>query len=347
MGVEPVAAAADRRWFEPFDADTVERRITEGWERLRRRQSEVESAIAESARIDRRLGEESTKLAAKLRGTEFESVEAVRLAALSAEDAAGIDAEVTRLALELQGGISLRGEKKHRLDAMEPEAAVGDADVVELQEESRRLAAASASEAEAATRLDEQLKADTAARARQAARRRELDEQRGRLRTRRMLAELIGSADGKVFRVFAQGLVLDHLVHNANRHLSRFSDRYVLERLADRLDFEVCDLHQACVRRPIASLSGGESFLVSLALALGLADLSGADVQINSLFIDEGFGTLDPATLDVALASLESLRGNDKTIGVISHVELLKERITTQIQVDKLPGGYSQLRVVG
>jgi exonuclease SbcC len=96
----------------------------------------------------------------------------------------------------------------------------------------------------------------------------------------------------------------------------------------------------------MASLSGGESFLVSLALALGLSDLAGRTVRIDSLFIDEGFGSLDPDTLEVAIAALESLRQNHKKVGVISHVGLLKERIGTQIVVEKQAGGVSRIRVV-
>ena len=96
----------------------------------------------------------------------------------------------------------------------------------------------------------------------------------------------------------------------------------------------------------MASLSGGESFLVSLALALGLSDLAGRTVRIDSLFIDEGFGSLDPETLEVAIDALESLRQHRKTVGVISHVELLKERIATQIIVEKRAGGTSAIRVV-
>jgi exonuclease SbcC len=112
------------------------------------------------------------------------------------------------------------------------------------------------------------------------------------------------------------------------------------------LELEIEDVYQAGTTRPMASLSGGESFLASLALALGLADLAGRNVQIDSLFIDEGFGSLDATTLDLAISALESLRQDNKTIGVISHVELLKERIATQIIVERKPGGTSTLRLV-
>ena len=94
----------------------------------------------------------------------------------------------------------------------------------------------------------------------------------------------------------------------------------------------------------MASLSGGESFLASLALALGLSDIAGRKVRIESLFIDEGFGSLDSDTLDVAISALETLRQDSKTVGVISHVDLLKERIAAQILVEKQSGGTSMLR---
>ena len=94
------------------------------------------------------------------------------------------------------------------------------------------------------------------------------------------------------------------------------------------------------------TLSGGESFLVSLALALGLSDLAGRNTLIRSLFIDEGFGTLDEATLDMAITTLENLQASGKTIGIISHVPALKERITTQVRVNKQGNGYSQVEVV-
>ena len=128
---------------------------------------------------------------------------------------------------------------------------------------------------------------------------------------------------------------------------SELSDRYRIRRdTSETLNLQVEDLDQAGVQRPMASLSGGESFLVSLALALGLSDLAGRTVRIDSLFVDEGFGTLDPETLEIAIAALETLRQDHKTVGVISHVGLLKERISTQIVVEKLAGGVSQIRVV-
>lgn len=160
------------------------------------------------------------------------------------------------------------------------------------------------------------------------------------------LAQLIGSADGKKFSRFAQGLTLARLTTLANRHLLQLSDRYRIFKSPEKdLDLQIIDAYQADVVRPMATLSGGESFLVSLALALGLSDLASRKVQINSLFIDEGFGTLDAETLDVAITALENLQANGKSIGIISHVEALKERIGTQIRVSKQPGGSSKIHL--
>jgi exonuclease SbcC len=114
----------------------------------------------------------------------------------------------------------------------------------------------------------------------------------------------------------------------------------------DELDLRIVDLYQANVDRPMESLSGGESFLASLALALGLSELASRHHPIDSLFIDEGFGTLDSETLEVALSALENLRAGGKTIGLISHVDLLKERLSTQVRVVRGAGGTSRIEVV-
>ena len=161
------------------------------------------------------------------------------------------------------------------------------------------------------------------------------------------LSYLIGSADGKKFRRFAQGLTLARLTDLANCHLLKLSDRYqILSSKENTLELFIIDGYQADAVRSMASLSGGESFLVSLALALGLSDLASRKIQINSLFIDEGFGTLDADTLDLAICALENLQAKGKTIGIISHVEALKERIGTQIQITKQPGGSSKINVM-
>ena len=159
------------------------------------------------------------------------------------------------------------------------------------------------------------------------------------------LNSLIGSADGKRFRVFAQGLTLDYLIHLANQQLIQLHARYQLARKpGEALELEVIDTWQADSMRDTKTLSGGESFLVSLALALALSDLVSHKTRIDSLFLDEGFGTLDRETLDIALDALDNLNASGKMIGVISHIDALKERITVQIDIKKMSGlGVSQL----
>ncbi|MEM6317942.1 MAG: AAA family ATPase [Bacteroidota bacterium] len=162
------------------------------------------------------------------------------------------------------------------------------------------------------------------------------------------LKDLIGSSEGKVFRAFAQGLTLKKLSELANYHLELLNGRYLIHKPNDKdLALEIIDTHHANNIRSIHTLSGGESFLVSLALALGLSDLAGRNTQIQSLFIDEGFGTLDENALDLAISTLENLQSVGKRIGVISHVSALKERIGTQIQVVKRGNGVSELRIAG
>jgi exonuclease SbcC len=162
------------------------------------------------------------------------------------------------------------------------------------------------------------------------------------------LSGIIGSASGITFSKFAQGLTLGRLIALANSHLEQLAPRYSLRRdqiRPDDLELEIVDHYQGDTARSMQSLSGGESFLASLALALGLSELAGGRSRIDSLFIDEGFGTLDAETLEVAMGALENLRATGKTIGVISHVEAMKERITTQIRVIKTDGGGGRLEV--
>jgi exonuclease SbcC len=158
---------------------------------------------------------------------------------------------------------------------------------------------------------------------------------------------LIGSAKGDKFRKFAQGLTLDHLLHLANRHLARLHGRYLLRRKpTGELELDIVDAWQGDVTRDTRTLSGGEGFLVSLALALALSDLVSNKTSIDSLFLDEGFGSLDGDTLEIALTALDSLNASGKMIGIISHVEALKERIPAQIRVEKGGGiGHSRLVV--
>ena len=158
------------------------------------------------------------------------------------------------------------------------------------------------------------------------------------------LHSYIGSADGKKYREFAQGITFEIMISHANRQITKMTDRYILLRSSESpLELNVADNYQAGEIRSVKNLSGGESFIVSLALALGLSKMAGKKVRVDSLFLDEGFGTLDEDALETALETLSSLQQDGKLIGVISHVPALKERITTQISVNPVSGGRSSI----
>ncbi|MDO8180218.1 MAG: AAA family ATPase [Undibacterium sp.] len=172
-----------------------------------------------------------------------------------------------------------------------------------------------------------------------------VEQQESRYKLWGSLNELIGSADGKKFRNYAQQYTLDVLLGYANRHLHELSRRYRLQRINDTLALMVIDQDMGDEQRSVHSLSGGESFLVSLALALGLASLSSNRVRVESLFIDEGFGSLDADTLRVAMDALDGLQAMGRKVGVISHVQEMTERIATRILVQRTAGGRSLVGV--
>ena len=147
------------------------------------------------------------------------------------------------------------------------------------------------------------------------------------------LNELLGSADGQRFRKIAQSYVLGNLIHAANHYLQMLTNRYKLQVVPGTFIISLEDAYQGYTRRMASTLSGGESFLVSLALALALSDIS-ADLKVDTLFIDEGFGTLSEEHLQQAVQTLRMLhKHNHRQVGIISHVEELRERIPVQIQV--------------
>ena len=158
------------------------------------------------------------------------------------------------------------------------------------------------------------------------------------------LKELFGSADGKTFRAIAQSFILKELLQNTNYYLKHFTDRYQLEGQGISLTILLRDYYEGGVTRPVSTLSGGESFLISLALALGLASLNQQQLSVDTLFIDEGFGTLSSDYLNTVMDTLEKLHQlGGKRVGIISHVEGLRERIRTQIQVNRLDNSRSEV----
>jgi exonuclease SbcC len=309
-------------------------------EQATQRAAEEASAAAVQAqeRLNRTLGRHGLDLA--------------RLEALLAHDAAWIAAQRDRLAAarrRMQESRAVLEERRRRRaahlaeDEVARAAPAEDALAAALAEAEQAVAAAEGERARHWARLQ----ADDEAQARATALHPELEAQRAAAERWQALSELIGSADGKKFRVFAQSLTLESLLHHANQHLGELARRYRLMRVPGHdLDLQVVDQEMGDEVRSTSSLSGGESFLVSLALALGLSSLAARDVRVDTLFIDEGFGTLDSAALESALAVLDSLQSTGRQIGLISHIPGLAERIGVQIQVIPEGGGRSRVTVV-
>ena len=175
-----------------------------------------------------------------------------------------------------------------------------------------------------------------------------LEEQKQIVEEWQKLNELIGSQNGEKYQLYVQGKTLISLVSLANVHLAKLSRRYLLD-IKDMcsLELEVIDLEQKRSKRGVNTLSGGESFIVSLALSLGLLEISSEQVELNTLFLDEGFETLDEESLKEVIEALSSLESGGKVIGIVSHVPLLKEQIKRQIKIEKEENGQSKICLVG
>lgn len=253
--------------------------------------------------------------------------------------------QIETLEQNLQQARNVRDERmsqRHKHEASGPPSLqLDEADeIIARSQEARQQAHARLSTITASLERDDQARA---ARADMAA---QVSEQERRTRLYSTLSELIGSHDGKKFRVFAQSLTLDALLAYANRHLEDLASRYRMIRVPGYdLDLQVIDRDMGDEVRSINSLSGGESFLVSLALALGLSSLAARDTRVESLLIDEGFGSLDPTSLDTALSVLDALQATGRKVGLISHVPGLAERVGVRIMVRPQGGGRSSIRV--
>lgn len=167
------------------------------------------------------------------------------------------------------------------------------------------------------------------------------------LREWTLLCDQVGSADGVLFKRIAQQFTLESLLDEANLQLVSVAPRYSLRMLGNSMHFGVLDHESYDEMRPVQTLSGGESFLVSLALALGLSRLAGGELVVESLFIDEGFGTLDAETLQGVMTALSVLHSQGRKVGLITHVEEMKEQIPVRIEVVKLGQGASRIEVRG
>ena len=174
----------------------------------------------------------------------------------------------------------------------------------------------------------------------------EMEKKQSALEDWALLHKMIGDKTGAKFSNYAQNITLRHLLGIANNRLKHLFDRYRLDMPQNDGELMVLDAYQGNIQRGVSTLSGGETFMISLALALSLSDMASKNVALESLFIDEGFSTLDPEMLDLAMTTLDKIQSeSQKTVGIISHVESLKERIDVQIKLEKNAQGYSTLEV--
>jgi len=314
---------------------------------LQQELSRLEQSLANRSQV---LEQGTAELQQKAIEAGFDGLPSLRSALL--EESRVTPLLALRRRLEEQGSaLRVRRETlETRVTSLAPSAASDFAGMPELQRALAETEAARDEHNRQIGRLAQVINEDDAQRARQSAVLGQIEEANREQVRWQELSALIGSADGTSFARFAQGLTLDRLTVLANRHLSQLNPRYSMRRASgeagENLALEIVDHYQADTTRPMSSLSGGESFLSSLALSLALSELAGGRTSIESLFIDEGFGSLDADTLEVAMSALENLQAQGKTIGVISHVESMKERIPIQIQVHKEPGGHSRLKLL-
>ena len=160
------------------------------------------------------------------------------------------------------------------------------------------------------------------------------------------ISSLIGDSKGKEFRDYAQQYNLDILIEHSNQQLTMLSQRYTLKRLENSLSLAIIDHDMDGETRSVASLSGGESFLTALALSLAIANMASGSMKIESLFIDEGFGTLDATSLHMVMNALDQLQNQGRKVVLISHIQEMHERIPVQIQVRPLGAGASTIKIV-
>lgn len=291
------------------------------------------------------LKEVSATLQHAISSLNFENAKSLEQAILSNQEAEQIELEHQKFSkTSIQKKQSL-ADTKQRLSLLQAEERT-DINTVKLDEILAGLATQQKEDAEKIGGIKEKINHNDALKKQLEKHQDTIDTQQAAFEKWDELKQLIGSSDGKKFRVFAQSLTLRKLSSLANRHLKQLNDRYFISmNEKEVLELDIVDRYQGDNQRSMSTLSGGESFLVSLALALGLSDLAGRNAQIQSLFIDEGFGTLDARSLDMVIQTLENLQSAGKTIGVISHVDALKERIYTQIQVVKQGHGFSTITV--
>jgi len=300
----------------------------------------LKNGISQRAPELRRL---ETEFFAALEPVGFSGEEQFLAARLTAEQKNTLTAKAKALDVA-QTELKARQEDRKTRLAEEIDKKVTDKPLEELEPQAKAYEDSLKDLRDVIAGLKHRLSENTAAKERIRTKQTAIDAQKKECRRWENLHALIGSADGKKYRNFAQGLTFEVMIGHANRQLQKMTDRYLLIRDdVSPLELNVIDNYQAGEIRSTKNLSGGESFIVSLSLALGLSHMASKNVRVDSLFLDEGFGTLDEEALDIALETLAGLKQDGKLIGVISHVPALKERISAQIQVTPQTGGRSRI----
>ncbi|MGI6657245.1 MAG: AAA family ATPase [Desulfobulbus sp.] len=329
-----VAEQAEKQAREQHDAQRSH------WDGAQARLESLRTGIGRREEELYRMGADFTALLAPAGFQDEAGFVAARLTAAARDKLAAAAATLDERRTELR---TRQQDRTARLET-EQARALTDQSLAELEPRLRADEEALQALHEEIASIQHRLRENSAAAERLRDRQAAIEAQRTACRRWNTLHELIGSADGKKYRNFAQGLTLEVVISHANNQLRKMTDRYLLiHDQTQPLELSVIDSYQAGEIRSARNLSGGESFLVSLALALGLSQMAGAHVRVDSLFLDEGFGALDDEALDTALDALAGLQRDGKLIGVISHVGALKERIAMQIQVTPQTGGRSRI----
>ena len=335
---------------EDANADCV--KLRDGWKEIQSALRQQKQGLKENAETVEKQNaqqkEAEEKLNAPLSAAGFDSPAKALAARLSDADylslsqqATDLKSQVAELETQLRGVFKSISEKKEKRSEASDEEVREQLQELQKQEKSTR---------EELNEFSRQLKNHQENLEEVSRLNAKIKEEEKFAKKWEILNELIGDATGKKFNNFAQDLTLQQLLLLANKRLAQLSDRYRVDapKAGEDDSLVAVDEHMGGQRRSVKTLSGGETFVLSLSLALALSDLASKNVEINSLFIDEGFGTLDPETLDTTLDTLERLQAEgSKTIGIISHVEALKERISTQIQLERNGQGYSKIVLKG
>lgn len=307
----------------------------------------LKTAEQRSAEAEKNLLSAKTEWTDALKKEKFESEEDWRRARLDSEAINALHKEITDYKAQSRSAADRFSEADKKLAEKESQKLT-DKSLEVLEAEKREASAEKEKLLEQKGELQKELKTDEEARIKRAGIEDELKKLKHQVAVWDRLNTLVGSSSGDKYRRYVQSLVLLTLLKNANVELTKLHSRYRLAKGGGEMEIKVIDSDLADQERPTDNLSGGETFIVSLALALGLAQMASNNVRIDSLFLDEGFGTLDDDSLEKALNALSSLNAQGKTVGLISHVDQIKERIPSKIVVKRsAQPGVSRLEGAG